>query len=176
MDALTGAALREPDVLRSQGGSLDVRLEAASGSHEVAGRKAVTLGYNGGLPGPTLRVSPGDTLRIGLANHLEQPTNLHVHGLHVSPEGNGDNVFVVINPGDSFFYEYRLREDHLPGVNWYHPHHHGMVADQVFGGLYGAIIVEDIDPLPVSRDLSWSSPTSVWTPPGGSSPPRPWNR
>ena len=35
---------------------------------------------------------------------------------------------------------------------WYHPHHHGTVADQVFGGLYGAIIVEDPEPLPVSRE------------------------
>lgn len=152
LDALTGVALQEPAVLRSQAGSLDVRLEAASGSHEVAGRKATTLGYNGGLPGPTLRLRPGDTLRIELVNQLEQPTNLHVHGLHVSPDGNGDNVFVVVDPGDSFSYEYRLREDHPPGVYWYHPHHHGMVADQLFGGLYGAIIVEDTDPVAVSRD------------------------
>lgn len=152
LDALRGAALEEPRALRSEACSLEVRLEAAPGSHEVAGRRATTLGYNGGLPGPTLRIRPGDTLRIELVNRLEQPTNLHVHGLHVSPEGNGDNVFVVVSPGESFSYEYRLREDHPPGVYWYHPHHHGMVADQLFGGLYGAIIVEDVDPLPVTRD------------------------
>ncbi|MBC7762306.1 MAG: multicopper oxidase family protein [Candidatus Saccharibacteria bacterium] len=152
LDALTGAALQEPEVLRSRAGFLDVRLEAASGSHEVAGRRATTLGYNGGIPGPTLRIRPGDTLRIQLINRLEEPTNLHVHGLHVSPEGNGDNVFVVVEPGDSFSYEYRLREDHSSGVYWYHPHHHGMVADQLFGGLYGAIIVEDADSLPVTRE------------------------
>lgn len=62
LDALTGVALQEPEVLRSRAGSLDVRLEAASGPHDVAGRKATTLGYNGGLPGPTLRIRPGDTL------------------------------------------------------------------------------------------------------------------
>jgi len=152
LDALTGATLQEPDVLRSRAGSLDVRLEAAAGSHQVAGRKATTLGYNGGLPGPTLRIRPGDTLRIQLVNRLEEPTNLHVHGLRVSPEDNGDNVFVVVNPGDSFSYEYRLPEDHPPGGYWYHPHHHGMVADQLFGGLYGAIIVEDTDAIPVTRE------------------------
>jgi len=152
LDALREAALQEPEVLRSRGGLLDVRLEAAAGSHEVAGRRATTLGYNGGLPGPTLRVRPGDTLRIDLVNRLEEPTNLHVHGLHVSPEENGDNVFVVVEPGDSFSYEYRLRGDHPPGVYWYHPHHHGMAADQLFGGLYGAIIVEDADVLPVTRE------------------------
>lgn len=152
LDALTGAALQEPEVLRSHAGFLDVRLEAAAGSHKVAGRRATTLGYNGGLPGPTLRIRPGDTLRIELVNRLEEPTNLHVHGLHVSPEDNGDNVFVVIEPGDSFSYEYRLREDHPPGVSWYHPHHHGMVADQLFGGLYGALIIEDTDAIPVTRE------------------------
>lgn len=152
LDALTGAALQEPEVLRSRAGFLDVRLEAAAGSHEVAGRRATTLGYNGGLPGPTLRIRPGDTLRIELVNRLEEPTNLHVHGLHVSPQDNGDNVFVVVEPGDSFSYEYRLREDHPPGVYWYHPHHHGMVADQLFGGLYGAIIIEDTDAIPATRE------------------------
>lgn len=152
LDALTGAALQEQEVLRSRAGFLDVRLEAASGSHEVAGRRATTLGYNGGIPGPTLRIRPGDTLRIQLVNRLEEPTNLHVHGLHVSPQGNGDNVFVAVEPGDSFSYEYRLRGDHPPGVYWYHPHHHGMVADQLFGGLYVAIIVEDTGSLPVTRE------------------------
>jgi FtsP/CotA-like multicopper oxidase with cupredoxin domain len=79
-------------------------------------------------------------------------TNLHVHGLYVSPEGNGDNVFLAIAPGEFFDYDYQLPEDHPPGVYWYHPHHHGMVADQVFGGLYGAIVVEDPEELPVTRE------------------------
>ncbi len=153
LDAVTGEPLQEPGVMASRDGLLSVQLEAATGTHQIAGRSATTLGYNGGLPGPTLRVRPGDTLRIDLANRLEAPTNLHVHGLHVSPEGNGDNVFVVVDPGDSFSYEYQLPGDHPPGVYWYHPHHHGTVAGQLFGGLYGAIIVEDIDnSVPVTRE------------------------
>jgi len=70
----------------------------------------------------------------------------------VSPEDNGDNIFVTIAAGDSFDYQYVLPVDHPPGVFWYHPHHHGFAADQVFGGLYGAIIVEDSDPIPASRE------------------------
>ncbi|ANH40424.1 Multicopper oxidase mco [Nocardioides dokdonensis FR1436] len=143
LDARSGAAAVEPPVLRSESGVLAVRLEAARGDRQVAGRSVTALGYNDGLPGPTLRVRPGDTLRIELVNGLDEPTNLHVHGLHVSPEGNGDNVFVAVQPGESFDYEHRLPDDHPPGVFWYHPHHHGNVADQVFGGLYGAIVVED---------------------------------
>jgi FtsP/CotA-like multicopper oxidase with cupredoxin domain len=152
LDPQAGAAIIEPEVLRSHGGRLEVRLEAALGTHEVAGRRATTLGFNGGVPGPTLRLRPGDTLRIELVNRLERATNLHVHGLHVSPEGNGDNVFLSVIPGETQQYEYRLPDDHPPGVYWYHPHHHGSVADQVFGGLYGAIVIEGADEIPVARD------------------------
>ena len=148
LDPVAGELFTEPEVLRSTGGLLEVRLEAALGKHEVAGREATTLGYNGGVPGPTLRLRPGDTLRVELVNRLDRVTNLHVHGLHVSPEGNGDNVFVAVDPGRAHRYEYRLPDNHPPGVYWYHPHHHGTVADQVFGGLYGAIIVEDDEEIP----------------------------
>ena len=141
--AATGGALAEPTSLRSTGGRLDVTLRASAGTVDVAGRRIRALSYNGGLPGPTLRVAPGDRLSVRLVNDLDEPTNLHVHGLHVSPRGHSDNVFVSIAPGGSFDYAYDLPADHPPGVYWYHPHHHGTVADQVFGGLYGAIVVED---------------------------------
>ncbi|HSJ19441.1 MAG TPA: multicopper oxidase family protein [Nocardioidaceae bacterium] len=151
-DTVAGGSLREPAVLRSEDGSLEVTLTARSGVHEVAGVRARTLGFNGGLPGPTLVVRPGDRLRIRLVNELDEPTNLHVHGLHVSPRDNGDNVFVEVAPGGSFDYEHRLPEDHPPGLYWYHPHHHGMVADQIYGGLFGAILVEDPEPVAVAAD------------------------
>ena len=89
---------------------------------------------------------PGDRIALTLRNELDAATNLHTHGLVVSSEGNSDNVFVMIEPGATFDYEYQLGADHPPGVFWYHPHHHGHVADQLFAGLYGAIIVEG-DPL-----------------------------
>ena len=142
----------EPETLRSVDGLLQVRLEAREGPLTIAGRPATAYGYNGRLPGPTLRLRPGDRLRIRLVNRLDAPTNLHVHGLVVSPEGNGDNAFVTVRPGESFDYDHRLPDDHPPGVYWYHPHHHGSVADQVFGGLYGAIVVEDPVELPVARE------------------------
>jgi len=148
----SGAGLAEPDTLRSADGVLRVRLEAAEGPVTIGGRSATAFSYNGSLPGPTLRLRPGDRLQVTLVNRLADSTNLHVHGLHVSPEGHGDNVFVAVQPGESFDYDYQLPDDHPPGVYWYHPHHHGMVADQVFGGLYGAIVVEDPAELPVARE------------------------
>ena len=138
-----GADLQYPSVLQSSDGSLNVQLEAGGTSLLLAGRQASALAYNKEIPGPTLRIRPGDVLKIRLINNLSEPTNLHMHGLHVSPQGNGDNPFIRVDPGTAVDYEYRLPRDHPPGVYWYHPHHHGGVADQVFAGLYGAIIVED---------------------------------
>ncbi|AXJ09585.1 multicopper oxidase family protein [Arthrobacter sp. PM3] len=149
---VAGAALTHPAERSSAGGTLALELEAAPATLELGGRQATALGYNGTSPGPTLRLRAGDLLRIRLLNRLAEPTNLHLHGLHVSPQGNGDNVFVTVAPGGSFDYEYRLPADHPAGVYWYHPHHHGMVAGQVFGGLFGAIIVEDNEPVPAAMD------------------------
>ncbi|ADX74213.1 putative multicopper oxidase [Pseudarthrobacter phenanthrenivorans Sphe3] len=147
-----GGELAQPPEQRSSAGQLEVRLEAAPGLVALAGRQVSALGYNGSIPGPTLRIKAGDTLKIALANRLPQVTNLHLHGLHVSPEGKGDNVFVAVEPGASFDYEYKLPGDHPPGVYWYHPHHHGTVADQLFAGLCGAIIVEDPVPIDTSAE------------------------
>ncbi|WP_427136228.1 multicopper oxidase family protein [Pseudarthrobacter sp. S9] len=147
-----GQDLSEPQALHSADGRLQVKLSAALGQVRIAGRDATALSYNGSLPGPTLFLQPGDRVNVTLENGLADPTNLHVHGLHVSPQGNSDNALVSVAPGTSFDYEYRLPADHPPGVYWYHPHRHGSVADQIFGGLYGAIIIQDPQPVPVSRE------------------------
>jgi len=147
-----GRELLQPEVLSSRDGALDLALEAAPARVRIGARTAHVQAFNGSLPGPTLRVRPGDTLRVAMTNGLEAPTNLHVHGLHVSPEDNGDNPFVSIAPGDSFDYDFSLPDDHPPGTYWYHPHRHGHVADQLAAGLYGAIVVKDPDPVPVARE------------------------
>lgn len=147
----TGEPLRQPEVLASQDGVLDVRLTAAAGVR-LAGLDTSAWGYNGTSPGPTLRVRPGDLLRMRLVNQLGQPTNLHTHGLYVSPQANGDNPFITIDPGTGSDYEIRVPSDHPAGTFWYHPHHHGTVADQIFAGLAGALLVEDGVNLPVTAD------------------------
>ena len=147
----TGEDLPEPPVLDSRDGRLEVSLTAAPGVR-LAGRDTGALGYNGASPGPTLRVRPGDDLAIRLTNRLDQPTNLHTHGLRVSPQANGDNPFLRIDSGASFDYRYRIPGDHPAGTFWYHPHHHGVVADQIFGGLAGALLVDRGPDLPVAAD------------------------
>ncbi|GAA2864958.1 multicopper oxidase family protein [Pseudonocardia halophobica] len=147
----TDEELARPAELVGRDGRLDVELVAAAGVR-IAGRETRALGFNGSSPGPTLRVRPGDELAVRMTNHLDQPTNLHTHGLRVSPQGDGDNPFVRIEPGASFDYRFRVPAHHPPGTQWYHPHHHGMVADQLFGGLAGALLVDGGPALPVADD------------------------
>lgn len=147
----SGAELVQPPVLDSRDGRLAVELTAAAGAR-LAGRDTSALGFNGGSPGPTLRVRPGDELAVRLTNRLQQPTNLHTHGLRVSPRGNSDNPFVRVDPGESFDYLYKIPADHPAGTHWYHPHHHGMVADQLYGGLVGGLIVDRGPDVPVTTD------------------------
>lgn len=83
-------------------------------------------------------------------------TNLHSHGLWISPVGNGDNVHISIDAGESFQYEYNIPADHPAGTFWYHSHLHGSTAPQVASGMAGAIIIKgDRDPLP-DGDGGWA--------------------
>jgi FtsP/CotA-like multicopper oxidase with cupredoxin domain len=105
------------------------------------------------VPGPRLEIRPGDQVRIRFANPLPEVTNLHFHGLHVSPSGNADNVFLEIQPGGNKTYEFSLPQDHRGGTYWYHPHVHHLIARQVWAGLAGLLIVRgELDDIPEMRD------------------------
>ena len=132
---------RAASPLLSQGGALDFSLAAQTGRLSLAGRHAALYGYNGSVPGPRLEIRPGDQVRIRFANRLPESTNLHFHGLHVSPSGNADNVFLEIPPGESQIYEFSIPRDHRGGTFWYHPHIHHLIARQVSAGLAGLLIV-----------------------------------
>lgn len=149
-EPVTGQPLQEPPMIRSRNGVLNVTLDARGAVARLGGRDVrSTALYNARVPGPTLVVRPGDRLRITSRNRLTEPTNLHTHGLHVSPKGHGDNVFVNSPPGATFVNEYDIPGDHIPGMYWYHPHRHMYVTPQVAGGMAGAIIVEGgVDALP----------------------------
>jgi len=138
-----------PPEVTSTDGLLEVTLVAEETAYTIGDRAAKTAIYNGIYAGPTLRVKPGDTMRITLVNHLDQPTNIHFHGMTVSPLSNGDNVRLYIYPGETFVYEIKIPENHPPGLFWYHSHLHGVSQYQVMAGLSGALIVEGmLDPFP----------------------------
>jgi suppressor of ftsI len=144
--------LVEPRVITSRNSVLEAMLVAQPQRYDGPG----SVNYNGIVPGPTLRLRTGETLKIKLINHLSEDhadpmavTNLHVHGLHVSPLGRGDNVFLHLMPGETWDFEYQIPVDHPSGLFWYHPHPHHHTNPQVAGGMAGAIIIEgDLDELP----------------------------
>ncbi len=83
------------------------------------------------------------------SNALDQATNLHVHGLHVSPQAPADDVLLSIAPGTTYQYAYQLPADHPGGTFWYHAHHHTLADAQVFGGLFGVLVIRGaLDALP----------------------------
>jgi FtsP/CotA-like multicopper oxidase with cupredoxin domain len=105
------------------------------------------------VPGPRLAIRSRDHLRIRFTNRLPKLTNLHLHGLHVSPSGNADNVFLDIPRGESQTYEFSIPPDHRGGTFWYHPHVHHLIAHQVWAGLAGLLIVRgELDEIPEIRD------------------------
>jgi|GEM_PF-2968509 len=76
--------------------------------------------------------------------HGPNHTNIHYHGMHVTPTSKGDDVLLVIPPVTGFHqYSFRIPQNQSPGTHWYHPHKHGSVAIQVANGMAGAFIVED---------------------------------
>lgn len=137
--------------------------------------------YNGQTPGPTLSALPGEAIEVTVNNllkaeppkefcpedinifHASNTTNLHTHGLHVSPEKasdgrDSDNIFLSIVPEGqqvpakcdsadirkaSADFNFELPRDHPSGTFWYHAHKHGSTAQQVANGLVGPLIVRD---------------------------------
>lgn len=131
----------------SQDGLLELSLTAQAQIQTLSGQSAKLLTYNGQVPGPILEARAGDTVRLTLINQLETPTNLHYHGLHISPEI--DNVFREVPPGERYTYEFQIPTNHPAVTSWYHPHYHLDVARQVFGGLAGPVVIRgDLDDIP----------------------------
>ena len=115
--------------------------------------------YNGKTVPPVIRVSPGQRLKIDYLNALPRTSretcaegpcmnmsNLHFHGLHVSPRFPQDDVLTMhAMPGEWLHYLLSIPLDQPPGLYWYHPHPHGESDRQVLDGMSGAIVVEGIE-------------------------------
>ncbi|MEQ1636790.1 MAG: multicopper oxidase domain-containing protein [Methylococcales bacterium] len=89
---------------------------------------------------PTLHLHKGQKVRIYLKNKLPAQSILHWHGLHVPADMDGNPMY-AINTGESFVYEFEVRN--RAGTYWYHAHTHGVTARQVYSGLAGLLIVSD---------------------------------
>lgn len=132
----------EPPMRFSHDGLLETRLRASVSRVTINRHRYLTMNYEGSYPGPTFVLCPGDRFVVHFQNDLPLDTNLHLHGFHVSPNGDSDNVFLNFHPGQRFTYHYQLPLDQPAGAFWYHPHRHMLVEPEIFAGLAGAIVVE----------------------------------
>lgn len=77
-------------------------------------------------------------------------TNLHFHGTNVKPEcGSDEVVTTLVRPGDAAWrYNFALPSNAPPGLDWYHPHVHGLTQEQMLGGMTGAVVIESPNQMP----------------------------
>jgi len=145
--------LPKPPELRSKDGTLSLTLHAG-----VTREGKNSFYFNGHPDAPTLRLSPGDQLKITYINDLPATpqerclatpcmdmTNLHFHGLTISPDAPQDDVLTMMAmPGKTLNYTVQIPKDHPPGLYWYHTHPHGESYRQALDGMSGALVIEDI--------------------------------
>jgi len=168
VDPPVSGALRDPPIAQNAAapgsGVVDVTIRAGIATVPLNGSEATLLTYNGSFIAPTIRARQGDLVRlhfrndlpfttdVNLLGHQKNVTNVHVHGWHVSPGNNADgvpadNVRVAVPAGGGAQdYEYDLSTQRPGTLALYHPHVHGTVAEQFWGGLVGALDVAD-DPI-----------------------------
>ena len=170
----SGPAFRPLPEVRSKDGKLTTELVMAPKKVMIGGRALTLDAYNDTVPGTCYRLRAGDKLTWTLRNRMTtlglplgqtEPnetqksldyTNVHTHGLQVSPGDGHDNVYQVIKPGPEhdhvYTYDIPGPETGRPqpaGMNWYHPHKHGSTSHQAWQGLAGPLIIEgDIDEVP----------------------------
>lgn len=151
-DAYTPAGLK---VLIPPEAHLNVALTAIS---EEQSGKGVLLFAGKSIP-PTIHVAPGSVLHVTYKNAMDRiprepcvagpctnMTNLHFHGLHVSPDKPQDDVLTMMaNPGETLRYTVAIPQDQPSGLYWYHTHPHGESYQQDLDGMSGAIVVDGIE-------------------------------
>jgi FtsP/CotA-like multicopper oxidase with cupredoxin domain len=104
------------------------------------GKNTPTLGYNGNLLGPTIRVRSNDRILVNLKNTLKEGTTLHWHGAHVPASMDG-GPFQVIGPESTGTPVFPIKQP--AATLWYHPHLMGTTAEQVYRGLAGLLLIDD---------------------------------
>ncbi|MEG2941216.1 MAG: copper resistance system multicopper oxidase [Thermomonas sp.] len=124
----------------------------------ITGRAASAITVNGSLPGPILRWREGDTVTLRVRNTLTETSAIHWHGLLLP--ANMDGVpglsFHGIEPGSDYVYRFKVRQS---GTYWYHSH--SSLQEQA--GVYGALIIDPLEPEPFAYDRDYVVMLSDWT-------------
>ncbi|KWX20508.1 oxidase [Mycolicibacterium wolinskyi] len=164
-DAIAAAEARRPH----SGRTVSTTLTAERTRVDLGGRVAETIAYNGTVPGPLVRASVGDELKVTLRNRLGHATSVHWHGIALRNDMDGASPATPdVDDGSEFTYRFSLPH---PGTYWAHPHV-GLDADT---GLYFPVIVDD-PAEPGRYDAEWVVMLDDWTDGVGSSPAQIYDR
>ncbi len=133
----------------------DYTLNLAPGEIQLADAPFPRTGVwavNEQVPGPILRCTQGETMRVVVQNNLVQPTTMHWHGLRIANAMDGVPLLTQqpIMPGQSFTYEFTPPD---AGTYWYHSHVN--TGEQVGRGVYGVLVVDEPRQPMVDRDVVW---------------------
>ena len=137
----------------------DLSLAIGRSTVDFTGRARSAVTVNGSLPAPILRWREGDTVNIRVANTLaDEMTSIHWHGilLPANMDGVPGLSFDGIAPGEAFQYRFQLRQS---GTYWYHSH--SLFQEQA--GLYGALVIDPLEPPPYRFDREHVILLSDWT-------------
>ncbi len=146
----------------SDGDYYSGELEVSEATFDIGGDTLVTRAYRQpgqphSIPGPTIRMAPGNKYVLRFQNRLPyeplesaenvfkdpNASNIHTHGLHISGESPGDDVTRTFPGGFGGDFVYDIPADHMGGTYWYHAHHHGSTFLQVSGGTFGMLLIDD---------------------------------
>ena len=156
--SLLAAATRqnEPHILRGT----DFKLTIGEQAVNFTGTPRIGTTVNGSIPAPILHWREGDIVTIQVKNLLREASSIHWHGLIVPSEMDGvpgiANEFKGIKPGETFTYQFPVSQS---GTYWYHSHS----GFQEQTGLYGAIVIDPVEPEPFSYDRDYVVMLSDWT-------------
>ena len=137
----------------------DFDLSIGTSPVNFTGRTRPAMTVNGSLPAPILRWREGDTVTLRVANRLKDAmTSIHWHGilLPANMDGVPGMSFDGIHPGEAYQYRFQLKQS---GTYWYHSH--SLFQEQA--GLYGAIVIDPLEPLPYAFDREHVVLLSDWT-------------
>ena len=145
------AVARATEVLDLADGA-EVELEIVPVQKRIGDATVRMLGYNGSVPGPTLKVPEGSTITVHVTNRGDLEATVHWHGLRLENRYDGTHeTQAPIAVGETFTYRVHVPD---PGAHWYHPHIREDYGQEL--GLYGNILVTPSDAAywpPANREL-----------------------
>lgn len=158
--------VRRAELLRRTPGQRVIthRIAAQPATVDLGSRTVETWTYGEELPGPVLRTTAGDLLRVELTNRLPMETSIHWHGLALSNDMDGVPGITQdpIGVDGVFTYEFTTPD---PGTYFFHPHS-GVQLDR---GLYGVLVVDD-PAEPGDYDQEWVVVLDDWIDGTGQTP------